>query len=213
MRSVDPMPGNPWPHDMVLRIQDDEQSVLDLLWIRATWGLAPRGDVPPQPEIAPDANPTVQSLRRDKGEWETAWSELWSAVLAHLGRPYREDEFEELEASEVGSDERRRLFETMIGPTWRGRFGSDGFGDEYHAWMRSISHRRSASRPRRLEDDPERRDLGATIAAWERGLETIVTIPCIGEYTRTITATGLCVTSSTRADPDAYSRALRAFGR
>lgn len=213
MRSVDPMPGNPWPHDMVLRIQDDEQGLLDLLWVRATWGLAPAGDVPPPPEITPDAPPTVQSLRRDKREWETAWVELWSAVLAHLGRPYREGEFEALQASAVGSDERRRLLAAIIGPSWHDRFGSDGFGDEYHAWIRAIALRRSAGQGKRLEEEPERRNFDATIAAWERGLETIVTIPCVGDYTRTISATALCVTSRTRSDPDAYRRALLGFGR
>lgn len=59
---------------------------------------------------------------------------------------------------------------------------------------------------------PNARCLDAAIVAWERGLDTIVTIPCIGKYTRTISATGLCVIRATRADPDRYSRALLSFG-
>lgn len=213
MRSVEPMPGNPWPHDMVIRIQEDEQGLLDLLWIRAARGLEPTGDAPPPPEIVPEFRPTTQSLRRDKGDWASAWTELWWAVLGHLGRPHRSGEFEEMRAAEPGSEERRRLLLAMTGPSWRDRFGADGFDDDYDEWIGAISRGRRLGRPRSLEEDPERRSLDATIAAWERGLETIVTIPCMGEYNRTISETGLCVTTSTRADPALYSRALLSFGR
>lgn len=213
MRSVEPMPGNPWPHDMVLRIQEDEQGLLDLLWVRAAWGLEPIGDVPPAPEIVPESEPTTQSLRRGKSDWASAWSELWWAVLAHLGRQHRSDEFQEMRAAEPGSQERRRLLQAMIGPSWRDRFGADGFDDCYDEWVRSISRERRVGQPRSLEEDPERRSLDATITAWERGLETIVTIPCVGEYNRTISGSGLCVTAATRSNPALYSRALLSFGR
>jgi hypothetical protein len=198
---------------MVLRIQEDEQGILDLLWVRATWGLEPSGDVPPSPEIVPTSMPTLQSLRRDKRDWESAWSELWRAVLVHLGRPHRSGEFEEMRASEPGSEERRRLLQAMIGPSWHDRFGTEGFDDRHHEWSRSISRDRRRDQRRALEEDPERRSLDSTIAAWERGLETIVTIPCTGEYTRTISDTALCVTRATRNDPALYSRALLTFGR
>jgi hypothetical protein len=213
VRSVEPMPGNPWPHDMVLRIQDDEQGLLDLLWVRAAWELEPTGDVPPAPVILPVSEPTTQSLRRDKGDWASAWSELWWAVLAHLGRPHRSDEFQEMRATGPGSEERRRLLKAMMGPSWRDRFGADGFDDGYDEWVRSISRQRRVGQPRSLEEDPERRNLDATISAWERGLETIVTIPCVGEYNRTISGSGLCVPAATRSDPALYSRALQSFGR
>ena len=34
MLSSVPIPGNPWPHDMVLTIENDSQTLLDLLWVR-----------------------------------------------------------------------------------------------------------------------------------------------------------------------------------
>lgn len=213
MRSMNPVPGNPWPHDMVLRINGEEQALLDLLWVRATWGLEPAGDPPPPPEIVPEPTPTTQSLRRDKREWETAWSRLWIGVLDHLCRPHDPQQFESLWASADGSDERRRLLDEIRGPSWTDRFGNDRFDDRYHDWIRAISGDRMAEHRLPLEQHPERRCLDATIVAWERGLETIVTIPCIGEYTRTISATGLCVTRTTRADPDRYNGALLSFGR
>ena len=41
MRSSVPLSGNPWPHDMVITVEDDPQSLLDLLWIRGAWNLDP----------------------------------------------------------------------------------------------------------------------------------------------------------------------------
>ena len=43
MRSSGPLPGNPWPHDMVITVEDDLQPLLDLLWIREAWNLSQVG--------------------------------------------------------------------------------------------------------------------------------------------------------------------------
>lgn len=213
MRSMNPSPGNPWPHDMVLNVNGEEPALLDLLWVRVAWSLEPAGDPPPPPEIVPEPTATTQMFRRDRREWETAWSQLWIGALAHLGRPDDPDRFESLNSSVDGSDERRRLLDEIRGPSWRQRFGHDGFDDRYHEWVMAISGDRMAEHRLPLEQHPERRCLDAAIVAWERGLETIVTVPCIGEYTRTISASGLCVTRATRLDPDRYRRALLSFGR
>ena len=48
MRSSVPLPGNPWPHDMVITVENDAQSLVDLLWIRVTWNHHPVAvDLPP----------------------------------------------------------------------------------------------------------------------------------------------------------------------
>ena len=44
MLSSVPIPGNSWPHDMVLTIEDDSQTLLELLWVREAWRLQPAGD-------------------------------------------------------------------------------------------------------------------------------------------------------------------------
>ena len=48
MQSTSAIPGNPWPHDMVVEIEDSPHALLDLLWLREACGLQPAGvDLPP----------------------------------------------------------------------------------------------------------------------------------------------------------------------
>lgn len=211
MRSAGPIPGNTWPHDMVISINPDETELLDLLWIRAAWGLQPVGDVPPELEIEPTPSQSVQFLRRDKRHWESAWSELWVAALGHRGRLRVRGRFDALFASAEGSDERRRLIETITGPSWRDRFGHDGFDEAHGHWLETVQRANLEEHRLPLEEHPERRSLPALIGAWERGLEQIITIPCAGDYTRSIGENCLCVTRATRFDPDRYSFALGRF--
>ena len=119
MRADRPIPGNPWPHDMVIQTQEGSDRLLDLLWVREAWALKPEGEgVPPRLDPPVVFEPTVHSLRRDKRE---------------LNR------------------------------------------------------------------------------AWQRGLTTIVPIPCAGTFTRTIGAHALLVTSAARRSRSAFSAALDAF--
>ena len=62
-----------------------------------------------------------------------------------------------------------------------------------------------------LEADHERGALDALAPAWERGLTTIVTIPCRGEYTRVIGDHALLVTDETHEDLPRYRQALARF--
>ena len=48
MRSNAPIPGNPWPHDMIITVEDRPNVLLELLWIREAFALQPHGeDLPP----------------------------------------------------------------------------------------------------------------------------------------------------------------------
>lgn len=211
MRSAESIPGEPWPHDMVLTISEDDQGLLDLLWVREAWALSPGGDVPPPPEALPAMEPTVESLRRDRTGWEAAWTELWSATLEHVARPHDPFAMEALRATENGSEERRRLLQKLIGPSWRARFGDGAFVGGYDGWTAAISRLVHAEHRLSLHEHPERHCLDALVPAWERGLTTVVTIPCTGDWTRTIGAHGLCVTRAARTGPDRYRTALAAF--
>ncbi len=49
MRSMFPMPDNPWPHDMAITVEDSPHALLELLWIREAWQLDAEGpDLPPE---------------------------------------------------------------------------------------------------------------------------------------------------------------------
>jgi hypothetical protein len=213
VRSLQPDPGNPWPHDMVLTINNDDQGLLELLWVRDAGALRPSGDVPPPIESTPEFSPSENALRGDKRELEQAWTELWSAVLAHAGKRQDNGLFEKLQAAPFGSRERQELLDEVFGPSWRGRFGDALFDDEYERWVRSVGDETHREGRLPLEQHPERRCLEALVPAWKRGLSTVVVIPCVGDYTRTVGAHGLSVTRGTRSDPDRYAEALRAFGR
>lgn len=38
MRSVHQIPGNPWPHDMTITVEDRPAPLLELLWLREAYG-------------------------------------------------------------------------------------------------------------------------------------------------------------------------------
>lgn len=212
MRSLSPVPGSPWPQDMLITVEDDPHSLLDLLWIREAWSLDPVGDDPP-----PLLSDTPLGARTDTetsgwgGTWRDAWPAMWTACLQHAGRVREPSMFEELAATVGGSAERAQLLHELIGPTWRDLFGDDAFTAEYEAWNEARFDTLSRSLPRPLEEQPERASLAALVSAWHEGLSTIVVIPCVGSFTRVIGEHALLVTAETRDDPNRYSEALKQF--
>jgi hypothetical protein len=72
MRFTEPVPHNPWPHDMVIRVDDTPQHLTVLLFIRQAWGVAANADVPPLapvPDIGASRLPGVPDWK----EWEARW--------------------------------------------------------------------------------------------------------------------------------------------
>ncbi|MCU1414697.1 MAG: hypothetical protein JWN80_2037 [Microbacteriaceae bacterium] len=211
MQSSEPVPGNPWPHDMVIAVDDFPDTLMRLLWIREAWGLEwAEADVPP---LLSDSPAPVEAPRHPAWEsWHEEWPNIWQACLAHNGSPPRPDHLERLRQSENGSEERLALLNALAGPSWADWFGTDAFTDSYEDWRRGVD--RLALEQRRLlrSRSPERSSLDALVPAWRAGLSVIVVIPCQGSYSRKIAPSGLLVTASARADPGLYSAALRAFG-
>lgn len=213
MRSSRPIPGNPWPHDMVITISDDAEALLELLWVRAAWRLQPTGpDIPPAAEGLPDIPASSETLRRSKGHWERAWVDLWPAALDHLATPRDPDALDVLRDARAGSAERLELLTALRGPSWRDRFGSVPFDDAYREWRRVLVQESIASHARPLSENPERVCLDPLVAAWRRGLTTVILIPCVGSHTRTVGEHALLTTRAVRGRPDRYAEALRSFG-
>lgn len=212
MRSDRPMPGNPWPRDMTMTVEDRPTTLLELLWLREAHGLVPEGDdLPPllRETPAPAASPVGADAR---AEWEGAWGRVWSQALAHAGRDSDSQLFYRIRETADGSPERGRLLREIEGPNGREEFGSEAFDDRsYREWEKHGMDVFIRSRRAVLENSPEHRDLDALVRAWRAGLTKIVTIPCIGEYTRRIGANVLLVTDGTRADSEQYPRALNSF--
>lgn len=212
MRSFAPIPGNPWPHDMVITIEDDSQVLLELLWIREAWNLHPIGDdLPPLLSDTPESAQAESGTPAEFAEWQAAWPAQWEACVHHAGLIQDAQLFNQLSDTANGSDERAELLSRMFGPSWRDTFGDGAFTDRYHAWILARFEAQSGRQMRRYDEEPERVSLAALIPAWRAGLSKIVVIPCRGSHTRVIGEHSLLVTAETRDDPQRYSEALAQF--
>ncbi|MCR2794315.1 hypothetical protein NQ156_14700 [Microbacterium sp. zg.Y625] len=210
MRSTIPMDANPWPHDMVISVDDDPHQLLALLWVREAWGLRPIGGQLPPGLVDP---PAPAGDPEDRDAWEVAWPEVWEGALARAAVSVEPSMFEELARATHGSDERGELIRQLHGPTWRDRFGDTAFTEDYRAWTEARFEARRDDRPRSLAESPEHQSLDALIRAWRVGLSKVITIPCRGEHTRIIGGSALLITESTRKDRDSYAAALGAFAQ
>lgn len=213
MRSSRPIPGNPWPHEMVITVEDRPSTLLELLWIREAHDLHLNGaDLPPLLVDTPDGASGVRASAAVRVEWEMGWPRMWHAAVEHAGRDQDPGVFERLRQTANGSPERAKILHGMVGPSWRDGFGDAVFDDDsYQDWSRRTTNAHLSSMRQRMTDSPEHRDLDALIRAWRAGLTKIVTIPCEGEYSRKITPNALLMTDATRNDSVSYQRALDSF--
>jgi len=212
MRSARPIPGNPWPHEMTITVDDAPSTLLELLWIREAYDLHLDDDLSPLLTDAPEAaNGSVLS-ESTRATWEQAWPRMWRAATQHSGRDQEPSQFERLQRTANGSPERLQILHEIVGPSWRDGFGDAAFADaSYREWSQRRSDKQVSAMGRPLDESPEHRDLDALIRAWRAGLTKVVTIPCRGEFSRTVTGNALLMTDTTRADSSAYRRALNSF--
>ena len=183
---------------------------MELLWVRDAWALA-TGDPeapPPLTDAVAAAPPGVSPAER--AEWDAAWPGQWRAAVHHAGLEPDTDLRATLHRPDLDPDRRRELLAAVAGPTWRDRFGDSALGDASREWSALHSDTRISGRGRR-QADHEREALDALAPAWERGLTTIVTIPCRGEYTRVIGDHALLVTDETHEGLPRYRQALARF--
>ncbi|MEO2130805.1 MAG: hypothetical protein ABGX78_06125 [Microbacterium sp.] len=197
---------------MTLTVEDRPQALLELLWLREAHHLEPRGEnLPPLLSETP-ADASIETDAAVRADWESVWPQAWSEALKHAGRDTDPSLFDRIQATADGSPERAALVREIVGPDVRDNFGQHAFADpSYREWEQEGMDEFISSRPRALEDSPERRDLDALIPAWRAGLTKIVTIPCRGVHDRKIGANALLVTDRTRADSESFRRALASF--
>jgi hypothetical protein len=197
---------------MVITVEDDLQSLLELLWIREAWQLDPNGeDLPPLLVAPPAALGATQLASAPIAAWEAGWPGVWQRVLHHAGTIRDPGIFDRLQASANGSNERAQLLRELVGTSWREELGDEALTDDAQQWMRVQFERRIVRPPTDLEAQPERVALEALIDAWRCGLTKIVEIPCSGTFTRRIGSHVILVTAETRRDPEGYRAALRKF--
>jgi len=204
MRSLRPIRGNPWPHDMVISVDDAAEALMQLLWVREAWALTPARDLPP---LLTDTPERVSGVAPD--EWSEAWPSLWRECLTHTAQGDDQSLIDEAMDPNLRPERRAEILAQLANPSWGQRFGAESLGDEYADWQRTHVERLVANLRARVQ--PERASLDALVPAWRSGLTHVVAIPCRGTFTRPIAPHALLVTSETRDDPERYSAALAEF--
>ncbi|WP_157156748.1 MULTISPECIES: hypothetical protein [unclassified Diaminobutyricimonas] len=201
MRSTEPIPGNPWPRDMVISVDNPHHLEL-LLFIRQAWDVGRETAVPeldPVPDVGGSVMPDTVSRDEWKRRWQREWARAWDWYGVHdpSARPTPED----MRAIWVPG----QPLHPALPPRWEVEYGMDGIDQEsFTDWSRGLEP--PLGQP--LEETPERVSLPALIEAWQTGLQCIVVLPYAGYFAKRITRRHLAVSPSTRADPDEYRRAL-----
>jgi hypothetical protein len=132
---------------MVITVEDDLQTQLELLWIREAWQLSLKGeDLPPLLVYTP---PVVATQRSGAPviEWQDAWPRGWAAVLQHAGTTRDPEIFERLHASASGSKDRARLLRELVGTSCQEEVGAEAITDELQQWMGTQFEHRVADCP------------------------------------------------------------------
>ncbi|BCW68288.1 hypothetical protein NicSoilB4_30510 [Arthrobacter sp. NicSoilB4] len=208
MKYWDPVPDNPCPPGMAIRVDTPHHLTL-LLFIRDAWHIAGDADVPrlePLPEAGISQLPDSATPAEWEARWHRAWARLWDWYSV-----------EEPDPTVHPSPARLRSvwqpghgLDPLVPPFWQADYGWDGIDTgAYNAWV-MVSRPHADTHPgRNAAELPEPQSLPALIAAWENGLDTVIVLPCQGYFARRITARHLAVSAATRNEPAAYSRALR----
>jgi hypothetical protein len=198
MRSDHPMSGNPWPHDMVITIEDGPYPLIDLLFIRSAWGIELPWVPPVDPE--PEVAPIVPLPAHDAEVLGELWWDEWTRGWARYDAP-QAPSAPLLNATEASEDE-LTLEALYLQPSvfWYAAADLEALG----SWKASLTDKHDLP----LEQTPERRVLPALIGAWRDGVDTIVQLPYGEPYAERINERHLVVSRVTRMDPTAYARAL-----
>ena len=193
MRSVQLIPGDPWPWEMSIVIDDRPSALLDLLWVREAHALDVGGDDGPPPLTHTPEPATVPLHAATRSAAEKAWSRIWRAAAEHAGREVDNAAIGKLHSAGLSENERDELLRSVVGSTWEDEFGNDVFDEPaYQAWKQSVME-------------------GVLVPAWRAGLTKIVAIPCRGDYSRPLGAHGLLITGESRDDSERYRAALRSL--
>ncbi|OUE26728.1 hypothetical protein [Clavibacter michiganensis] len=199
MRSTRPIPGDPWPHDMVLRIDDEPRELTSLLFVREAWRL-PIPDVPGlegEPDVGTSARPAGLGEAEAVERWRTEWARVWPrfAVLRQVMRAPEEEAMRLLRGIAADEQDAGTLFDEA---------GVDR--EAFEAWHVTLrdDHRLPVA------EHPERVCVTALADAWRDGLESIVQLPYAGYHAERRDPATLVVSRAARHDPELYRRALTA---
>ncbi|MDQ6752679.1 MAG: hypothetical protein M3017_04525 [Actinomycetota bacterium] len=203
MRFSRPQPGNPWRHDMVIRV-DHPHHVHVLLFIREAWSLAADADIPaldPRPDWGTSRLPNSAGAEEWERRWRAAWKRAWDWYQIADPDPSRLQELTP-EAFRSLSAPGRDL-NPLVPPFWQAEYDSEGldFG-AFGNWEWELIPR--------IPSEAERESLPELIRAWKSGIDNILVLPYEGWFARRISHRYLAVSPAVRDNPENYSRSLAA---
>ena len=204
------MPGRAWPRGMAIRVEETPHHLSILLFIRHAWNIAADADVPrlsPQPDVGFSRIPETAAPAEWDARWRRAWRRAWDwysvaepdptihptpEYIRSVSRPFHD-------------------LDPLIPPFWQADYGWDGIDPHAcTAWEMACSPAAYGRSRRNASAAPEPQSQLALIAAWEHGVDSVIVLPYQGYFARRVTVRHLAVSATTRNEPAAYSRALRA---
>lgn len=197
--------GGAWPREMEISVSIHPHRLLELLWAREAYGLRTTSSIPSLVSTPDALDPVTDSRARG-----LVWDELWDENLRCEAEGIPAGFAEELNRAET-TQARAALLGTIQSQRWNDLNTDIPIGVPFDEWLRDQKAAALAERDQKFEESPERMATDALIDAWQAGLSRIITLPCRGNYSLPVRGTTLLVTDTTRADPDCYATALRAF--
>jgi hypothetical protein len=194
-------PGDPWPQDMLISVDDHPLALNLLLFVRHAWPIARNIKVPalsPVPNPGASKVPSTASIDEWSDRWRIAWERAWDWY-----------KIQEPDSSKHPTPELMREvlrpgqeLHPLIPPLWTTEYDWDGLdGDAFSKWQQELSQIPPS--------DVERRVLPDLIPAWESGMDTVIVVPYAGYFAKRITRRHLAVSAATRNNTTTYSQALR----
>ena len=196
------MPGNPWPHDMTITIEDPPPFLSELLFVRSAWGLDP-ADVP-HLDREPDPGTSARPRRPAADELERLWLIDWKRAWTQFQDDPREgqipDENELRRIAESTDEELQATYAARPSAIWYTGMDSDAA----NTWRTSLVDNYRTP----LAGTPGWLALPALIQAWHHGIDTIIQLPYRGHYARQLSRRHLLVSRETRYNRDLYTETL-----
>ena len=168
MRFLGRMADNPWPQDMVIRVEDTPQHLTILLFIRHAWGIAADADVPGSTRCRTSA-PHACRTPREKASGRPAGTAPGAGVGAGTRWSSRNRRGCRRPSRSARRHGRGRAWNPVIPPFWQADYGWAGIDPAAYNDWETLQPPRLRATSQECGGFTWRRSLQALTAAWRAG--------------------------------------------